>query len=275
MKLAGYYASAAYVGTTSSLAPKEAYAKAKAAALRAVELDDTLAEAHTVLGEIAMLQEWDWRVAERELKRAIALNPNYVSARHFYSHYFIYQGRFAESLAESQRALALDPLDAGMNFHLGFHYFNARQYEQASAQLQKTLEINRNHEDAHALLGLVYTQQGRYQEALTELQKSKELGGPDHRGSIGYLYAVSGQRGEAQMLLAQLQEEAKHKYVSPYNIARIHTGLGEQDQAFAWLEKAYAERDSNLTNIKVQPDFDSLHSDPRFADLLRRIGLTP
>lgn len=273
--LAEYYAVVAYPATTSSVPPREAYSKAKEAALRAVELDARLAEAHTSLGMIAMLDEWDWKGAEREIRRAIALNPNYVNARHWYSHYLIYLGRFPESLAESQSALALDPLDVGMNFHLGFHYYSARQYDQAIAQLQKALDMNPNHSDAHTILGLVYEQKGRYAEAIAELQKNRQLGGVDQRGCLGHVYASSGQMGKARKLLDELQEEAKHTNVSPFNIARIYEGLGEKDQAFAWLEKAYAERDSNLTNLKVEPEFDSLHSDPRFTDLLQRIGVSP
>jgi serine/threonine-protein kinase len=272
--LAEYYAETTYIATTSSISPQEAHEKAKAAALRAVKLDDTLAEAHTSLGLIAMLQEWDWKTAEREFKRAIELNPNYVPARHWYSHYFVYQGRFDESLVESRRALALDPIDVGINFHLGFHYFNARQYDQAIAAFQKTLGINKNHSDTHFLLGAVYEQQGRYQEAIAEMQKSNELGSPDMRGWIGHLYASAGQRGEAEKILAQLLEESKRKHVSPVSIAIIYAGLGQPDQTFAWLEKAYTERDSSLTNLKVDPRNDSLRSDSRFADLLRRIGLS-
>jgi serine/threonine-protein kinase len=271
--LADYYAEAGYIVTTSSISPKEAYAKAKDAALRAVKLDDRLAEAHTSLGKIALLQEWDWKTADREFKRAIALNPNYVPARHWYSHYLIYLGRVDESLVESRRALELDPLDVGINHHLGFHYFYARQYDQAVAQLQRTLEMNRNHMDTHVILGAVYEQQKRYQEAMAEMQKSKELGDQDSRWMIGHMYASSGQRGEAEKLLAQLQEEAKHTHVSPFGIAMIYAGLGQQDQAFAWLEKAYTERDSSLTNLKADPKSDSLRSDPRFTDLLRRMGI--
>jgi tetratricopeptide (TPR) repeat protein len=221
---------------------------------------------------IAMFFDLDWNVAEREFKRAIALNPNYVVAHHMYSHYLISVGRFEESLAESRRALALDPLDVAMNFHLGFHYFNARQYDQAVAQLQKTLGM-KQHPEALAILGMVYEQQGRYQEAIAELQKGRDLGSSDQRGIIGHVYAISGRRGEAQKLLDELQEESKHKYVSPYNIAKIYEGLGEKDQAFAWLERAYGERDGNITNLKVDPEFDSLRSDERFTDLLRRVGL--
>ncbi|MBL8208677.1 MAG: protein kinase [Blastocatellia bacterium] len=273
--LAESYARAASVRTASAITPKEAYAKAKDAALKAVELDDTLASAYIALSLIARSQDWDWQAAERNLQRALTLNPNDVSAHHWYSHYWMSQGRFGESLAESQRALALDPLAVGINFHLGWHYYYAHQYEQAVAQLQKTLEISPNHEDTRAMLGLAYLQQGRYGEALAEMQKSKTLEGSDLRGQLGYLYAVSGQRREAQKLLAALQEEAKDKYVSPYHLARIYVGLGEPEQAFAQLEKAFAERDSNLSYLKVEPQFDRLRPDPRFADLLRRIGLAP
>lgn len=272
--LAESYTAQASVGTTFAIPPKEAFSKAKAAALKAVELDDTLAEAHTSLAMIAISSDLDWNVAEREFKQAIALNPNYVVAHHFYSHYFISMGRFEESLAESQRALALDPFDVAMNFHLGFHYYIARQYDQAISQLQKTLAMNRNHSGAHGVLGLVYEQKGMHNEAIAELQRCMELDGDDMRGSLGQVYASSGQRGEARKLLDQLQKEAKHRYVSPYNIARIYAALGEKDQTFAALEKAYIERDANITDLKVVPEFDSLHSDPRFTGLLQRVGLS-
>jgi TolB-like protein/DNA-binding winged helix-turn-helix (wHTH) protein/Tfp pilus assembly protein PilF len=275
--MAEVYVEMADIGATFKLPPKEAYTLAKAAALKAVEMDDTLAEAHVSLGRIAFNYEWDWPGAEREFKRTIALKPDFAPVHHWYSHLLISQGRFEESLSESLRGLALDPLDVALNFHLGFHYWNARQYEQASTQLQKTLAMNPNHPDTNGILGLVYAQQGRYREAIEKLQKSMELRGFDYRGLLGYVYAISGQRGEAQKLLAQLLEEARQKEVSPYNIARIYAGLGEKEQAFAWLERALADRDSNLTmpGLKVDMELDSLRPDARFADLLRRMGLAP
>ena len=264
-------------GTTYSLPPKESCTQAKAAALRAVEIDDKLAEAHVSLGRVAFNYEWDWEGAEREFKRAIDLKPDLVPAHHWYSHLLLMQGRFDESLAESLRALALDPLDIGINFHLGYHYWNARQYEQASAQLEKTLAMEPSQPNTHGILGLVYSDQGRYREAIEELQKSMELGNKDMRGWLAYVYAISGQRGEAQKILRQLLEETKSKVVSACNIARIYAGLGEKEQAFAWLERAIAERDSNLTmpGLKVDTELDSLRSDSRFAGLLRRISLEP
>jgi TolB-like protein/DNA-binding winged helix-turn-helix (wHTH) protein/Tfp pilus assembly protein PilF len=274
--MAESYVLMADLGATFKLPPKDAYTRAKAAAVRAVEIDDTLAEAHVSLGRVAFNYEWDWAGAEREFKRAIALKRDFVPAHHWYSHVLISQGRFDESLAESLHALALDPLDVAMNFHLGFHYWNARQYDQASAQLEKTLTMDPNHHETHSILSLVYAQQRRYREAIAEWQKSMELGGWDKRGFLGYVYAVSGRRGEAEKLLAQLLDEAKSKPVSAYNIARIYTGLGEKEQAFAWLERAIAERDSNLTMPGLKPDvqLDTLRSDPRFLELLRRMRLS-
>jgi len=274
--MAESYVLMADLGATYKLPPKDAYTQAKAAALRAVEIDDTLAEAHVSLGRVAFNYEWDWAGAEREFKRAIALKPDFVPAHHWYSHVLISQGRFDESLAESLQALALDPLDVAMNFHLGFHYWNARQYDQASAQLEKTLTMDPNHHETHAILSLVYAQQKRYSEAIAQEQKSIELGGWDKRGFLGYLYAVSGRRGEAQKLLAQLLDEGRSKPVSAYNVAKIYTGLGEKEQSFSWLERAIAERDSNLTMPGIKPDvqLDPLRSDPRFQDLLRRMHLS-
>lgn len=274
--MAEAYVLMASIGSTFRFPPREAYSRAKAAALRAVEIDDTLAEAHVSLGLIAFNSEWDWAGAEREFKRALELNPDLITARHWYSHLLIAQGRFDESLAESLRGLSLDPLDVAMNFHLGFHFWNTRQLDQGSAQLQKTLALNPNHHETHNILGLVYAQQGNYRDAIAELQRATELGSWDNRGHLGYVYAVSGQRNEAQKLVAELVKETRTKDVSPCNIARIYAGLGQNEQAFVWLERAIAERDTNLTmpGLKVDAQLDSLHSDPRFQDLLRQMGLT-
>ena len=271
--LAEYYAHVVYASTTSNLSPKEASSKAKETALKAVELDDTLAEAHNALAMIATFHDWDWKTADKEFQRAIDINPNCVPAHHFYSHYLVFVGRFAEALAEGQRALALDPLDVGMNFHLGWYYHFTYQNDQAAAQLKRVLEMNPKFADAHAMLGLIYEQRGQYQEAIAEFKTGREMGGLDERGHLGHAYALSGHQGEAEKLLNELREESKQKYVSQYNIAIVYAGMGDKEQTFAWLEKAIADRDSNITQIKVEPAFDGLHSDPRFAELLRRIGL--
>ena len=274
-ELVGVYVNGmASVGATMPISHKEALQKAKEAAAKAVELDDTLAEVHLSLAHIARVFEWDWKTAEREYQRAIALTPNYAEAHHFYAHYLVAQGRFDEALAESLRALAFDPFDVGMNFHLGWYYYRTRQDEKAVAQLKKTLEI-----DPNGVLGLTYGEIGQYSEAFAELQKNQELKGLDLRGNWGRIHALAGQRDEAQKLLAQLLAETQlpDKHVSPYNIAVIYASLGEKEQAFAWLEKAMAERDGNLTDpgLKVDRVFDNLRSDARFISLLRRMGLTP
>jgi serine/threonine protein kinase/Tfp pilus assembly protein PilF len=274
--LAEAYIEKAGLGTTLRLAPKEAYPPAKNAAEKAVALDDTLPETHVSLARIAFQYEWDWPRAEREFQRAIALKANYVPALHWYSHYLVFLGRFDESLVVSQRALAPDPLSVEMNYHLGFHYWNARQFDLAVMQLQKALAEKPNFSNAHGMLGTVYAIQGRYQEAIAEVLKSRSMSDNDNRGSLGHVYAVAGQRDEARKLLTQLQEEAKTKIISPYRIAMIYAGLDEKDQAFAWLEKAIAERDGNLTfpGLKVDTRIDNLRSDARFVELLRRMGLS-
>ncbi len=273
--LAECYTGMVNLGTTFVLPPKEAFVAARTAARRAVELDDSLAEAHTSLGLIAMTFEWNWGEAEREFRRAIALNPNYVVAHHYYSHFLICTERLEDSLTESRLGLALDPLDTGMNVHLGFQYFNERRYQEAAAQLEKTLNLNPGSESAHGILGLVYEQMGRYDEAVAELRKDMELGGTDSRGNIAHVYAISGRTAEARRILDELQRESRQKNISPYNIAVIYDGLRETDQAFAALDKAYEQRDGNLVNLKVDPEFASVRRDPRFPELLRRIGLAP
>jgi serine/threonine protein kinase/Flp pilus assembly protein TadD len=273
--LATSYAGMANVGTTTEWSPKEAWAKAREAASKALELDDTLAEAHESFANIAFRYEWNFETADREFQRAIELNPNYVNAHHEYSHYLILMHRFDASLAESMRALSLDPLNVGINFHLGYHYWATRQLDQAIAQLKKTLELNPNHGGSHAILGLVYAQKGRYSEAIEEIQKNLDLRGFDTRAYIGGIYGKMGRKEEARKMLAELQEEGKQKPVSAYNVARIYAGLADSDQTFAWLDKAATDRDPNLTDLGPNLDqfFDDLHSDSRFNALLRRIGL--
>jgi eukaryotic-like serine/threonine-protein kinase len=259
----------------ASLSPSEAIPKAKAAATKALELDDTLAEAHTSLGYIRLNYDWDWLGAEREFKRAIELDPNYANAHHWYSHYLTAMSRPEESLAESKRALGLDQLDLVMNVHLGWHYFNARQYDLAIEQFRKTLEIDPNYGLTHWYLGQAYALKGMYAEAQTELRKAKNLLQQNVavEADLGYAYAASGKGAEAKKAIDELKQSSKQRYVSSYYIALIHTGLGEKDLAFEWLENAYKERSDLLIYLKIDPRLDSLRSDARFADLVRRVGL--
>jgi serine/threonine-protein kinase len=260
-----------------SLSPGEASPKAKAAAMKALEMDDTLAEAHNSLAYIRLDYDWDWPAAEKEFKRALELNPNSAAAHHWYSHYFMTMGRIEESLAESKRALELDPLGLIMNVHLGWHYMTARQFDLAIEQFRKSLEMDPNYGLAHWYLGLAYAQKGKYPEAEEEMRKAKELLTDNMavEADTGYVYALSGKKDEALKVIDELKELSKRKYVSSYNVAMIYIGLKEKDRAFEWLENAYQERSDLLVYLKVEPRLDSLRSDPRFADLVRRVGLPP
>src|SRR5260370_27660817 len=273
--LADCYLSLGFSLDVGSLSPSEAIPKAKAAALKALEMDDSLAEAHTSLAFIRLNYDWDWSGAEREFKRAIELNPNYDNAHHWYSHYFMAMGQTEQSLAESKRALAIDPLGLIINVHLGWHYLYAHQYDVAIDQLKKTLEMEPNYGLAHWYLGLAYQQKQMYPEALEELRKARDLlkNNVPVEADMGYTYAVSGKRDEAEKILNQLTELSKRKYVSSYNMALIYIGLGEKDRALEWLENSYKERSELLVYLKVEPRLDTLRSDQRFAELMRRVGL--
>ncbi len=260
---------------SGGMPPNEAMPKAKAAALKALEIDDTLAEAHVSLAHVKYYYDCDWAAAEREYKRAIELNPNYPTAHQWYAVYLMSAGRFDEALAQNRRAQELDPLSLPINMTLGWVLLNARQYDQSVEQLRKTLEMDPNFILTHHRLGLVYEQKGKYDEAIAEFRQVLNLsaGKPLGIAALAHAYALSGKRAEAQRTLAELQEISKRRYVSPASIALIYAALGDKDQAFAWLEKADKERDANLARLTVDPRFDSLRSDPRFVDLERRIGI--
>lgn len=258
--------------------PEEAFQKSRAAATKALEIDDTLAEAHTLLGIIKLQHDWDWSGAEMEFKQALELNPGYAGAHQWYSAYLTAMGRHREAIAEIRRAQELDPLSAHINMSVAVRVFMARQYDQAIEQCQKTLEMDPNFATARYWLGLAYEQKGRYKEALTELQKARDLlGQKELAGLVGHTYAVAGKRGEALKILNELLELSKRKdeFIDPSYIAYVYIGLGEKDQAFEWLNKAVERRSGELFGLKVDPVFDPLRSDPRFQELLRRVGLVP
>jgi len=257
--------------------PKDSYRQAKTAALQALEIDDTLAEAHASLGNVQYWYDWDWSAAETEFKRAVELGPNYPTAHQLYASYLIVMGRHPEALAEIKQAHSLDPLSLPINVQVARILYFSREYDEAIEQCRKTLEIDPNFGGAHLFLGRLYKEKGMYQEALTELEKARRLlaGSAEVLALIGYTDAVSGSRVEAQNVLVELQGLSKQRYVSPYHMAMVYAGLGEQNRAFDSLDKAYAEREGRMTILKFAPEFDSLRSDPRYADLVRRIGLTP
>ncbi len=263
------------LGFYSVLEPKEAFPRAKAAATKALEIDDTLAEAHASLGYIKLFYDWDLTNAESELKQAIELNPNYATAHHWYGVYLQFVGRFDQALVEMRRALEFDPLSPSINANVGWPLYYARQYDQAIEQFQKAIERDQSSPLPHHWLAMVYGQKGMYEQAITEYQKALDLSGSRSRivAELGYIYAVSGKRGEAQKALEELKELSGRRYVSSFYIGLIYMGLGEKDQAFASFERAYEERSPRLIDLKVDPIFDPLRSDPRFAELLRRVGL--
>jgi len=273
--LADCYNSFGFSFDVGLLPPHEAIPKAKAEAAKALALNDTLAEGHTSVAYSKLLYDWDWSGSEREFRRALELDPNYVNGHHWYAHHLIAVGRTEESLAESKRSLELDPLGLIINTHLGWYYIYARQYDLAIEQLGKTLEIDPSYGLAHWYLGLALEQKGLYAEATKEFRQGMELlkGNLVVQADLGHCHAVSGKRNEARAILRKLEELAKERHVSPFAIALIYIGLGEKDHAFDWLEKAYQERSDMLVYLKVDPRLDSLRAESRFSDLVRRVGL--
>jgi DNA-binding winged helix-turn-helix (wHTH) protein/TolB-like protein/tetratricopeptide (TPR) repeat protein len=264
------YAEAGNFGTTFLIPPRQAMASARAAASRALELDPGLSEAQVALGQIAMSFEWDWDAAEKAFRTAITLDPEDASAHHRYSHLLIARSRDSESYERSVRAVAIDPLDVTMQIHLGYHHYMAGELDLATAQLERVLQ-RRPHAEAHNILAHVYERQGRYEEAVAELRKGEALGGIDLRGVLGYLLARAGRRDEARAVLAELLAESARREVSGYDLAKVHAGLGDGDEAFAWLRRAVEDRDPNLLLLAVDPHLESLRGDARFDDLLKRL----
>ena len=258
--------------------PKEAFRRAKEAVQKALEIDDTLAEAHTSLAFIKAHYDWDWSGAEREFQRAIELNPTYADAHHFNGIALAQMGRLDEAVAELKRALELDPLSLGINRDWGMAFYLSRHYDQAIEQYRKTLELDPNFIAAHNVLGMAYVQKSMYKEAIADSEKALAIS-PNSTlalSVLGYAYGAAGRRLEAQKVLDQLNALSKQKYVPSLDRARIYVGVGEKDKAFEWLEKSYDDRSIGaVIGMKVNPVFDPLRSDPRFADLLRRMNLQP
>jgi TolB-like protein/Flp pilus assembly protein TadD len=262
--------------STGGLPPRDTYPKAKAAALKALEIDEGLAEAHASLGFFHLMYDWNFAESEREFKRAIKLNPAYANAHDGYGFLLKATGRNEEAIRSSRRAQKLDPLSLFTNVSLGWAYYFSRDYERAIEQGRKALEMEPRFDFAYWIVGLALAQLGRTDEAIASLNEAVILtgGGLTHEAHLGYAYALSGKREEAEQVLADLEEIAREKYVSAYYFAIIYLGLGELEQTFSWLERALDERAGFLAFIKVEPMFDGVRSDPRFTDLLRRMGLS-
>ncbi len=255
--------------------PRETMPKAKTAALNALQRDEIFASAHISLGIIKMRYEWDWIGAEHEFKQAIALDPKDDVAHLIYGWYLIAVGRFDEAQAEMKQAVELNPLEAINLLGLGHSFYFAHQSEQSIEQYRRAIGVEPKSRWSHLSLGQAYAQQSKFSEAIAELNQARLLNdNPLILASLGHTYAVSGQVTEAQKIIAELQEIAGQRYVSPYDVATIYAGLGEKEQALMSLEKAYEDRSGNLAlYLKVDPKFDSLRDDPRFRTLLRRVGL--
>jgi serine/threonine-protein kinase len=258
------------------LPPNEAMPKAKQAALKALEIDDTLAEAHASLALVLTEYDWNWAEAEREFERAIELNPGDATARQWHAHNLIAQERLEEGLSESRKAVELDPLSLVINNSLGRVLYFLRRFDDAAEQLRKTVEIDPGFPIAHYRLGMVYAAQGNLRGAIGEYEKLQ--GAATMSPALALLGNALGRAGDtagARRMLTRLATLSKQKYVPAAHVALVYMGLGDRDQAFAWLTKARDERSDFLRFIKVDPLFDPLRSDPRFAELVKSVGLAP
>jgi eukaryotic-like serine/threonine-protein kinase len=269
-----------YTFSNQYLPPDQAMPKSRAAAMKALEIDETLAEAHAALAVVKSNYEWDWVTAERGYRRALELNPGYAPAHQMYGIYLTAMGRPDEALKELREARELDPLSPSIAVCAGWPYYFApsafRQYDRAIEDLRKILALDPDFFPARAQLAAVYVKEGMYEKAITELTRANELSKNDRviLGLLAYTYAAAGKKSESRRMLSGVLDRAKLEQASPNSIAAIYAGLGEKDQAFAWLEKAYQAHDEYMTLLKVDPVFDTLRSDPRYTDLLRRMNLS-
>jgi tetratricopeptide (TPR) repeat protein len=256
----------------STLDPTEGMPKAEAAALRALALDESLADAHLALGNIK-ISAWDWTAAEREYKRAVELSPNYARAHSAYAGYLSLAGRREQAIAEIKHARELDPLSVIASAYVGFTLHFARRHDQAIEALKETLELDRDFPIAHIALGQAYVSKGMYAEGIAAYREAIRLGedSPSTQIYLGHAYAKAGERKKARAILKRL--EMSKEYVSPGELAILYGALGEREQAFSSLERAYAAHDPQLQYLGTDPAFDDLRADSRFADLLRRVGL--
>jgi serine/threonine protein kinase/tetratricopeptide (TPR) repeat protein len=272
---AGVADSYVLLGWNSYLPPKEAFPEGKAAALRALELAPDLGEAHTDLAAVLWLHDWQWPEAQREFQRSLELSPCYPTANHYYAECLMTMGRHAEALSRMKKSLELDPLSLIINVAIGWGYYHARQYDQAIEQLLRTVELDPNYPMTYWLLGLLYRKTARYDSAIRAGEKGVQLSGgsPLMRAALAQSYAEAGGVKDAQQILDDLTKLAQHKYVAPQFFAGIHIGLGENDRALEYLEKSCAEHCHWLIYLHIDPSMDSLRGNPRFQELLRRVGL--
>jgi len=254
----------------------EGMERAKAMARKAIALDETLAEAHTSLGWVTFIYDWDWPAAEREFSRAIQLNPRYSTARQWNAWFLVAMGRFDEALAEGRAAIDLDPASVSIRRSLGWLQYYARQYEPALDNLRRALAMNPTAEETHRLLGLVYLQQGLYDDAAASFKEAMASSDYDVMAfaGLGHVAARRGRMDEARAVLHELHERSKTSYVSPVALCGLYVTLGQADAAFEWLEQTHRERRGWLAYLKIEPMLDGVRNDPRFPRLVERMRLT-
>lgn len=272
--LADAYALLGSIGV-DVLPPREAMPKAEQAALKAVQLDDSLAEGHTSLAYAKMSYDWDWAAAEKEFKRAIELNPGYATAHQWYAHYELARGQLDEALAEMERARAADPYSLVINVGVGWCLYQSRAYDQAIDEYRKTLEMDPEFYLAHCTMGMAYEQKGMAQEAIQHYKTAMTLSGGSvfARSRLAHAYALSGNRQEAERILSQLLQLAHERYVPAVHIASIYEALGDDNHLIEWVEKALQERSDYLIYLGTEPTLDRLRSDVRVINLVRAVGL--
>jgi eukaryotic-like serine/threonine-protein kinase len=267
----------AYVllGWNSYLPPKEALPKAKMAALRALRLDANLGEAHAPLAAALWLHDWDWGEARAEFARSLALNPTYPTANWWYAEYLMTMGNNAEAITKMKKSQELDPLSLIISVAIGWAHYMARQYDESMEQLRRTVELEPNYPVTYWILGLLLRKLGRYEQAITEGEKGVRLSGgsPLMKAALVHTLAAAGRRNDAVHILEELMALAQKRYVSPYFFAGMHAGLGEMERVMEYLEKGYEEHSHWLIYLHLDPGMDGLRSNPRFQELLQRIGL--
>jgi DNA-binding winged helix-turn-helix (wHTH) protein/tetratricopeptide (TPR) repeat protein len=263
-------------GQHSVLPPRESFPKARGAVLRALEIDEHMAEAYASLGFINCCLEWDWPTAEQNYLKAIALKPNYPTAHHWYGELLITAGRFDEGLVQLRMAQELDPLSLAINADLAAAFYYARQYDRSENHLENLLDLNSNFVRARVLLAKVLAQQAEYSKAIEMARSAVELSGDDPVAvaALAHILALAKQSREANEILDELERSRKRRYISAGNIATIYIGLDKKQLAFEWLEKAYQNKDIEIVWLKVSPVFDPLRPDPRFTKLLERVSPT-
>jgi TolB-like protein/Flp pilus assembly protein TadD len=261
------------LGYTNYWAPKDSFPKAREFANKALQIDSSLAEARASLAYVKLYYDWDWKGAEEELQRAITVNPNYATAHHWYSVLLTARGRHEEASSEIGRAHELDPLSVPINTDIGFELYYARRYEEAISHLRSVLKTSPKFPLAHLWLGRAYEQKGMYPEAIAELEQAGTAlkDWPVIIAAAGHAYGRWGHKSDATAALHRMNELTKEEYVTPYGMALIFAGINDREQAIHWLQKAYEDRSHWLVWLNIDPRFDNVRSDPRFAELLRRI----